>query len=160
MKKNVWVWAVMALIGLGYNQWHKRHDAGNRALPTESSIQQQSSGGAAAAGGEDAIRQAFAQHQSNVQVQGSGTVIKTLPDDRNGTAHQRFILKLSDGLSVLVAHNIDLAPRLQGLAKGDTVGFSGEYEWSEQGGVVHWTHHDPSGRHADGWLSYRGQQYR
>lgn len=127
MKKNVWVWVVMALIGLGYNQWHKRHDAGNRALPAESSVQR-SGGGTAEAGGEDAIRQAFSQRRSNVQVRGSGTVIKTLPDDRKGTAHQRFILKLSDGLSVLVAHNIDLAPRLQGLAKGDTVGFSGEYE--------------------------------
>ena len=59
-----------------------------------------------------------------------------------------------------MAHNIDLAPKIKGLKKGDTVGFNGEYEWTEQGGVIHWTHHDPAKHHVDGWLEHQGQRYQ
>ena len=31
---------------------------------------------------------------------------------------------------------------------------------AEQGGTVHWTHHDPSGDHAAGWLRHGGRVYR
>lgn len=109
---------------------------------------------------EAVLKQAFENEQSDIQVEGEGTVWKTLPDDNNGTRHQRFILKLSSGQTLLVAHNIDLADKIKGLKKGDKVAFYGEYEWSEQGGVIHWTHHDPAGRHEDGWLKHGGQVYQ
>lgn len=114
---------------------------------------------AAPAGGHTPAS-AFAARLSDIQMQGEGRVIKTLPDDHEGSRHQRFILQQADGHTVLVAHNIDLAPRLNGLKKGDTVGFFGEYEYNARGGVIHWTHHDPQGRHADGWLEYRGKRYQ
>ena len=106
------------------------------------------------------IAQAFAQQQSNVQVHTSGQVKAILRDDNEGSRHQKFILKLQNGQTVLVAHNIDLSPRIQNLQKGDTVEFYGEYEYSQQGGVIHWTHLDPNKRHTDGWLKHNGQIYQ
>ncbi len=106
------------------------------------------------------IRSAFAARRSDVQVAGQGTVSKVLADDNDGSRHQRFVLALTSGHTVLVAHNIDLAPRINDLQAGDTVAFNGEYEWNEKGGVIHWTHHDPQGRHEGGWLKHGGQTYQ
>ena len=108
----------------------------------------------------DAIAQAFEQHQSNVKVEGEGTVTRVLPDDNIGSPHQRFIVRLASGQTVLIEHNIDLAPRIESLKVGDTVSFSGEYVWNEQGGLIHWTHHDPAGRHDAGWVKYNGRVYQ
>jgi hypothetical protein len=66
---------------------------------------------------------------------------------------------MASGQTLLIAHNIDLAPRITALATGDSVGFFGEYEWNAEGGVVHWTHHDPDGRHVAGWLKHNGQTF-
>lgn len=108
----------------------------------------------------DVIAHAFKNKLSNIQVEGSGKVIAILRDDNEGSRHQKFILELSNGQTLLVAHNIDLAPRIEHLEKGDTVQFNGEYEYSNQGGVMHWTHHDPNGRHEDGWLKHQGKTYQ
>jgi len=106
-----------------------------------------------------AIEQAYSTHSNNLQVRGDGEVVRILPDDLNGRRHQRFILQLASGQTVLVAHNIDLAPRIPDLATGDSVEFYGEYDWNERGGVVHWTHHDPAGSHIGGWLKHAGRTY-
>ena len=103
---------------------------------------------------------AYQNRQSDIQVGGKGVVIHILPDDTSGSQHQKFILKLSPGQTVLISHNIDIAPRINSLRKGDTVEFYGEYEWNSKGGVVHWTHHDPNGRHETGWLKHNGTSYQ
>ena len=108
--------------------------------------------------GRDA--EAFADQQSGVAVKGAGPVARILGDDSLGDRHQRFILRLPSGQTVLIAHNIDLAPRVEPLAVGDTVAFHGEFEWNDKGGVVHWTHHDPQGPHEAGWLKHAGQTYQ
>ncbi|PKF60651.1 hypothetical protein CW745_14060 [Psychromonas sp. psych-6C06] len=105
------------------------------------------------------IEQAFQSQQSDLQVQGIGKVIKVLPDDTKGSKHQRFILKLRNKQTLLIAHNIDLAPRIPHLQKGDMVEFYGEYEYNKKGGVVHWTHKDPRNKHAHGWLKHNGYKY-
>ena len=110
--------------------------------------------------GESDVDRAFASHAHNVQVEGQGVVAKVLRDDDEGSRHQKFLLRLPSGLVILIAHNIDLAPRLEGLRAGDAVEFNGDYEWNEKGGVVHWTHRDSSGRHVAGWLKYNGQTYQ
>ena len=106
------------------------------------------------------ITRAFETKSSDVQVEGEGVVERILDDDNDGSRHQRFIVRLASGLTVLIVHNIDLAPRVDNLKKGDSVRFYGEYVWSSQGGRVHWTHHDPQGRHVAGWVKHNGRTYQ
>ena len=108
----------------------------------------------------DPLAQAYQNRQSDVQVAGDGRVIRLLADDNQGSRHQRFILALPSGQTLLIAHNIDLAPRINDLQVGDRVAFYGEYEWNKKGGVVHWTHHDPKGYHPGGWLKHNGKRYQ
>ena len=109
---------------------------------------------------ESDIANAYTQHLQDIQVRGEGEVVKVLADDNKGSKHQRFILRVPEGFTVLVAHNIDLAPRVRNIANGDKVSFYGEYVWSEKGGVIHWTHSDPRGRHVAGWLKHNGVTYQ
>jgi len=108
----------------------------------------------------DPIASAYDNQQSGVQVGGQGVVERVLSDDTDGSRHQRFILRMPSGQTLLVAHNIDLAPRISSLAPGDSVAFYGEYEWNPEGGVIHWTHHDPDGSHVAGWLKHNGQTFQ
>ena len=110
--------------------------------------------------GNDVIASAFANRTSGVQVQSEGVVTSVLPDDNSGSRHQRFILQLANGQTLLMAHNIDIAPRLPALAVCDVVAFNGQYEWNSKGGTVHWTHRDPSGKHQAGWLRFKDQSYQ
>ncbi|MGZ0019263.1 DUF3465 domain-containing protein [Nitrosomonas sp. wSCUT-2] len=110
--------------------------------------------------GDELLAALFAEGQSNVQVHGAGTVISLLTDDLYGDRHQRFIIELKSGQTLLISHNIDLAPRIDELALHDQIEFSGEYEWNDKGGVVHWTHRDPAGIHADGWLFHNNAIYQ
>jgi len=109
---------------------------------------------------DDPLLTAWAARRSNVQIESEGVVERLLADDRDGSRHQRFILRGPSGTTVLVAHNIDLAPRVVGLEPGAQVRFNGEYEWNERGGVIHWTHRAPRGDHPHGWLEYRGRRYQ
>ena len=113
-----------------------------------------------AAQDDSQIGRAFKNGTSDVQVEGEGVVTRILADDLDGSRHQRFIVTLASDQTVLIAHNIDLAPRISGLQTGDSVRFYGEYVWNEKGGMVHWTHHDPQGRHVAGWLKHNGRTYQ
>ena len=109
---------------------------------------------------DEILARAFEQRLSNIQVEGQGVVLRLLSDDNDGRRHQRFILELASGQTLLISHNIDLAPRVVGLLKGDAVSFYGEYDWNEKGGVIHWTHHDPRKRHPAGWIKHNDRIYQ
>ncbi len=103
-------------------------------------------------------------------MESGGVVVRVLADDDQGSRHQRFIVRIeassakspewAAGTTLLIAHNIDVAPRIPGLEVGDRVEFAGDFEPNEKGGVVHWTHHDQAGRHEAGWIRHRGRVYQ
>jgi len=98
--------------------------------------------------------------QNGAQMGGEGLVERVLADDNDGSRHQRFIIRLASGQTLLIAHNIDIANRIEALRIGDRVQFYGQYESNPQGGVIHWTHHDPDGNHVAGWLKHNGMVYQ
>jgi|GEM_PF-373427 len=105
------------------------------------------------------IVNAIKNQASGTIVEGSGRVIKVLPDDNDESRHQRFLIKLASGDVVKISHNIDVAKRLPIEVK-DTVEFYGQFEWNDLGAAVHWTHRDLRGKHEDGWLKHRGKTYQ
>ncbi len=109
--------------------------------------------------GSQAVEALFQAGRSDEVVEVHGVVQRSLSDDLEGSRHQRFILRLATGRTLLVAHNIDLADRVP-LAVGDGLRIRGEYEWNDQGGVLHWTHHDPAGNRPGGWIEHDGRRYR
>ena len=143
---------IIMLIGAGIYQWSVGKT--NAVIAPENQVQLVNSNA------NNEIQSAYENRRSNVQLKGNGTVIKILRDDNEGFRHQKFILRLSSGQTLLIAHNIDLAPRINSISNGDSVQFYGEYEWNDKGGVIHWTHHDPNGRHVGGWLKHNGRTYQ
>jgi hypothetical protein len=105
------------------------------------------------------IESAFENREENVPVTVAGTVVRILKDERDGVGsdHQRFIIRLADGRTVLIVHNIDVAPRVSGLSAGSEVTVRGEYVWNPKGGLIHWTHRDPDGSHGGGWIRFGGR---
>jgi len=93
---------------------------------------------------QSTLEQAIQQQRSNVQLEVSGTVYKLLADDLEGHRHQKFLIKTANEHTLLIVHNIDLAPRLNSLQEGDSLSVFGQYEWNKKGGLIHWTHHDPA----------------
>jgi hypothetical protein len=105
------------------------------------------------------IEAAFANRDSNVSVIVKGTITRILSDDTAGDQHQRFIIQLSNGQTLLIIHNIDIALRVAGIDVGSLVYVHGDYLWNSEGGFIHWTHHDPAGLHENGWIAFDGIKY-
>ena len=108
--------------------------------------------------GNDALLAAARARRSDVEVLAGGRVIRLLADDREGSRHQRFLVRVGDTLTILVAYNLDLGSRLP-VAAGDSVTLRGEYVWNDRGGLIHWLHRDPANRHEPGWVELRGRRY-
>lgn len=153
MKKLILISAiVLAAVYLGFAQ--------NKSVSKHIIIETSDSSIKTSRASENIIESAFNNKSNNLQVSGQGVVMRILPDDVEGTRHQRFIVRLSSGQTLLIAHNIDLGPRVVSLKKGDQVFFYGVYEWNAKGGTIHWTHHDPEGRHTAGWIKHNGKKYQ
>jgi hypothetical protein len=143
---------VLAIVSVGWWLSARRDTGSTPPVPTDAPS-------AITTRGERLILDAFRERRSEVWVEAEGIVQRTLADDLEGSRHQRFIVQLASGHTVLVSHNIDLARRVS-LQPDDEVAFRGQYEWNVQGGVVHWTHHDPRGRLEGGWIRHQGTLYR
>lgn len=148
MKARYGLVSVVAIVALLVLQFFQDHRAA-KAFDSEAA------GGST---GGSVLMAAYRARQSHRWVEVEGKVSRTFPDDLKGSRHQRFILRLDNGHTVMVAHNIDLADRVP-LMKGDVVKIRGRYEWNARGGVLHWTHRDPKGHIRGGWIELRGQRY-
>jgi hypothetical protein len=144
MRRLFLIITVLGLAYFGYERRLRVHEAPRPAVSAD----------------HGALAQAISRQQSDVAVQGDGFVTRLLPDDTSGARHQRFIVQLASGSTLLIAHNIDLANRVEPLKVGDRIEFKGEYVWNSQGGIIHWTHRDPAGRHPPGWLKRNGITYQ
>jgi hypothetical protein len=109
---------------------------------------------------------AFKHKKSDIFVEGAGVVKKLLADDNKGSRHQKFLVSISPEQTLLFAHNIDLAPRIENLQIGDALVFKGEYVYNPKGGVIHWTHKNPQGEirapqgvTKAGWIKHNGKIY-
>lgn len=105
------------------------------------------------------VEQAFAKRQSKIWLTLPATVDRLLADDNKGIRHQKFIVKVAN-LKLLVAHNIDLAPRVP-ISLGEPIVIRGRYEWNAKGGVLHWTHRDPNAQlnAESGYIKAAGKIY-
>jgi len=129
---------ILALLGLLAWQYQHRPGGSPSAIPVVPSA-------------ENAVLTAYAARRSGTWLETAGRVTRLLSDDNDGARHQRFILDVGAGHTVLVAHNIDLAERVP-ASVGDSLTLRGRYEWNARGGVIHWTHHDPQARELGGWI--------
>lgn len=102
---------------------------------------------------------AWSPQRDGEWVETAASVYRVLADDNDGSRHQRLLVRDASGHSLLIAHNIDLAPRVP-VDVGDALHIRGQFEWTDKGGVIHWTHHDPRRRHAGGYIELDGQRYR
>ncbi|HSW95699.1 MAG TPA: DUF3465 domain-containing protein, partial [Patescibacteria group bacterium] len=74
--------------------------------------------------------------------------------------HQRFIIRLAGATqTVLIDNNVDVGQRVP-VAPSDDVTVHGEYIWNDQGGLIHYTHHDPAPDHEGGWIDRNGVRYQ
>jgi len=69
-------------------------------------------------------------------------------------------MRLASGctLVVRIEANTDFTGAIP-LRSGDRVLVKGEYEYYPLGGVIHWTHRDPRGRHEGGYVEAHGTLY-
>jgi Protein of unknown function (DUF3465) len=110
--------------------------------------------------GNAAVERAFNEHRSGIEVTADGLVTRLLADDTgpSGT-HQRFIVQVKGSAqTLLIDNNVDIGKRVP-VANGDEVIVHGEYVWNDQGGLIHFTHHDPAHTHEDGWVEVKGIRY-
>lgn len=109
------------------------------------------------------MQQRYKKADTDTWIEDSGVVIRLLSDDREGSQHQRFVVRIGGGQTLLIAHNIELAERVP-LGIGDRISFRGVYEFNDEGGLVHWTHHDPYALPQDrqkngGYVKFRSRRY-
>jgi hypothetical protein len=85
-------------------------------------------------------------------------VIDVLPDDLVGSQHQKWVVELENGATILSVFNLDICERVP-LKIGDRVSMGGQFIWDKGGGLIHWIHKDPRGNRPDGYVELNGVRY-
>lgn len=114
--------------------------------------------------GNAAVYDAWRYQRSRVEVTADGSVARILGTRRGPSGlHEGFLLHLAGsagrGLTVRVESNIDLTGPIP-LRSGEAAEIRGEYIFDPRGGLIHYTHLDPRGRHAAGYVRVDGRIYQ
>lgn len=102
------------------------------------------------------LTQIMRSNANRPQAYATGTITSVLPDDTQGLPHQKFFISVGGQINLEIVSNLDFG-RIP-LQVGQTVSVCGEYLNVGQG-MIHWTHFDPHGGHADGFTILNGQLY-
>ena len=108
-----------------------------------------------------AVQRDYAEKRSTLEVTAEGMVTRVLADDSGPSGvHQRFVVRLAGSTqTVLVDNNVTIGQRAPVLPDNDVI-VHGEYVWNDQGGLIHFTHHDPAHTHEGGWIEFKGVRYQ
>jgi hypothetical protein len=143
-----------------------RNDAGRRvrvASAFATLLLTGCAGASSSDAGNGAVYDAWRAQRSRVEVTADGSVARVLGirEGPSGT-HEGFLLHLRGsagrGLTVRVEDNVDITGRIP-LREGDDVIVKGEYVYDPRGGLIHYTHHDPRGRHPSGYVRVGDRVY-
>ena len=104
------------------------------------------------------VQDAFRDHQSGMMVEVTGNVVRILRDDKDDRRNQKFIIRLTNGQSLLVIHDQVAGERVP-VAINDSVLVRGKYQWSETGGTLIFTRRDHSLHRLHGWIEHQGRRY-
>jgi hypothetical protein len=86
-------------------------------------------------------------------------VTDLLPDDTNGSPHQKFVVKVTQNSLVTIISNLDMCPHVP-VRKGDLVAVGGQFiPTGRNAGIIHWTHRDPKHKRTDGYIQLGSQTY-
>jgi hypothetical protein len=104
----------------------------------------------------EALKKVMNAKSNRPQVAITGVVSQILPEDRNGRPHQKYIIAVDSKINLQIVSNLEFgkAPVLV----GKSVTICGEFLRVGQG-MIHWTHFDPHGGHADGFTIVDGKVY-
>jgi hypothetical protein len=104
----------------------------------------------------------YASGSSGVEVIAQGTVLGVLGTNEGPSGeHEGFLLGLKQDCDLMlrVETNVDITGPVP-VQDGQVVTVKGQFEDDAEGGVIHWTHHDPSGRHVAGYVEIAGKLYQ
>lgn len=108
---------------------------------------------------QQGILEAQAEQLRKVEVELTARVCRMLPTDNEGLRHQKFLIRLTNGTTVLVANDLTMGQMVP-CHPGDILDLKGEYIWTKRGGVLHWTHHSDTSEHPGGWIRLGSQTYQ
>lgn len=103
------------------------------------------------------LRSVMANHKGEkTQVLVTGTISEIKKEDNSGLQHQKYNMKVDKDITLQIVSNLEFG-RIP-LVVGKVTTVCGEFLRVGQG-MVHWTHFDPHGPHADGFTIVDGVLY-
>jgi hypothetical protein len=103
------------------------------------------------------LRSVMANHKGEkTQVLVTGTITQIGKEDNSGLQHQKYNMKVDKDITLQIVSNLEFG-RIP-LVVGKVTTVCGEFLRVGQG-MVHWTHFDPHGPHADGYTIVDGVLY-